>query len=91
MLDLARARVGVLASRVQVVAGAALLIEAENDLLARLVLGRDVVGGEGLDAVLAAPGQGLEETLLGVLEGPFGGAEVAEETLAREPLALRVG
>lgn len=91
VVDLARGGVGVLAVGVEVLAGPAVDVEADNHLLARLLLGRDVLRGEALEAVLAAPGEGREETLGGVVDAPASGAQVAQQALAREPHALRVG
>ena len=91
VLHLPRARVRVLPARVQVVAHPPLLVVAQDDLLARLVLGRDVVRRQALDAVLAPPGQRLEQPFLGLLWLPLGRPQEAQQALARQPEPLAVG
>lgn len=91
MVNLSGAGVGVLPPWVQVLARPALLVEPDDDLLACLLLRRDVPGGEVVDAVLPSPGEGVEEALLGFLDGPVGGAEVAEDAFTGEPSSLVFG
>lgn len=88
VVDLARAGVGVLPPRVEVLARPGLLVEPDNDLLARLLLRRDVVGREGVEAVLAPPGERVAQPLLRLAHRPVGRAEVAQDALAGEPRAL---
>jgi hypothetical protein len=91
VLDLARAGLRVLPGRVEVVAGAAPLVVAQEDLLARLVLGADVLGGQlRLDAVVAPPRERVEQPSLRALFVPFSCAQVPEEALACQPKPLRV-
>lgn len=90
MLDLPLALARVLAPGVEVEARAGGVVEAENDLLARLGLGGDVLGRDGVGAELAAPGERVEQAARGFGWGPVGGAEVAEQALAGEPHALGV-
>ena len=56
MLDLLFAALAVLSTRVQVEAGPAGVVEAENELLAGFIFGGYVFGGKRLEVVFAAPG-----------------------------------
>lgn len=85
VVNLARATIRILPSRIQILTRPPLLVEAHNDLLARLLLRRDVLGREVVDTILPSPGERVQEPLLGVLDGPVRGAEVAEDTVPREP------
>ncbi|KAB8360933.1 hypothetical protein FH972_024665 [Carpinus fangiana] len=91
VLDLALALLCVLPPGRHVQAGAAGVVVAEDVLLACLALDRDGVGGYGGDVVLAAPGEGREETLGSFDGGPIGGTEVAQQALAGQEHALIVG
>jgi hypothetical protein len=77
MLRLARADIGILSPRVEIMTWPTLLVKAQEDLFARLVLGRDVLPGQTLDAVVPAPGQGVKKTFGSLGFMPFRGAEVA--------------
>ncbi|KAG4217040.1 hypothetical protein PC116_g34479 [Phytophthora cactorum] len=57
MLDLAGRDLRVLAARVQVMAGAAVLIVAQQDLFPSGILGSDVLGGQFLYPVFSSPSQ----------------------------------
>lgn len=91
MLDLAFALLGVLVGRDQVQTRARHVVVSHNDLLARRVLGRDVLCVQLLQAVFSAPGQCSEQPGGGVGGVPFCGAQVAEKALACEPHALGGG
>lgn len=91
VLHLLRVGLCVLVLRQQVQAGPTLLVEAQDDLLARCVLLGDVLGREGVGAELAAPDECVLEPFLGLCYVPFGRAEVPEETLAGEPHAFGRG
>lgn len=93
VMDLPRAGVRVLAARVEVLARPPLAIKAQDDLLARLLLGRDVVGCEVVDAVLAPPRQRRQQPLGRVVDRPLGRPQVTQQAVPREPreVALRQG
>lgn len=55
MVNLAVAVLCVLLARVQVQTGACIQVVSHDDLFARLVLGRNVVGGESVGTVLTSP------------------------------------
>ena len=74
MLDLPVRHVGVLLGGVEVEAGAGGIVVAQDYLLARLVLGADVVEGEFVGAVFAPPGQGGLQPFEGVGGVPLGRA-----------------
>lgn len=57
-------------------------VVAQLDLLPGFVLGGDVLGGEAREPVFAAPDEGGLQAGDGGGEGPFRGAEVAEEAFA---------
>lgn len=57
MMDLSSTSIRVLPPGIQILTRTALLIEPQYDLLARLLLGRDVLGREVVDAVLPTPRQ----------------------------------
>ena len=88
MVDLAVAVLCVLLARLEVQTGTSIDVVAHDDLLTRLVLGRDVIGGEGVSTVFASPRQSSLQTLDGAGDVPLGSAKVAEETLAGQPHAL---
>lgn len=88
MLHLPRRDLGVLASWVEIMAGAALLIKPDNDLLSSLVLRRYMLRGQVLNAVFPPPGQCLEQSLLSLVLVPFGGPKVSQQTLFCEPYLL---
>lgn len=90
MLDLLLAARRVLPRGVEVQTRAAVDIVPQLDLLSRLVLGADVLGREVREAIFPAPDQGCLEAGDGGGEGPFGGAQVAQEAFAREPEAFGV-
>lgn len=93
VMDLPRATVRVLAARVEILARPPLAIEAQDDLLARLLLGRDVLGREVVDAVLAPPRQRRQQPLGRVVDRPLGRPQVAQQAVPREPrqVAVRQG
>lgn len=91
VLDLARRGLGVLAARVQVMADAALLVVAQDDLLAGLVFGRDVIRSQLLDAVLSPPRKRAQDAFLSLLLIPFRCAQKAEETFPSQPELLSIG
>ena len=76
---------------VQVEAGSACVVVAEDDLFPRRVLFGYVVCRVALDVELAAPNEGGFEAVDCVGFVPFRGAEVAEEAFARQPEAFAVG
>lgn len=82
MLYLPLALLGILLARVQVQTRPCSIVVAQDDLLACLVFRGDVLGGEGFDAVFAAPDERFLEALFGGGDVPGGGAEVAEEAFA---------
>ena len=95
MMQLLRARFGVLFRRVQVETRAPFSVEAELDLLARFVLYRDVFRVEAFNAlrtftfaIFTAPHQGCPQSCHRGGEIPIGGAQVAQETVAGQPHAL---
>ncbi len=85
VVNLARARIRVLSPRVEVLARPALLVEADNDLLARLLLRRNVLWRELVEAVFAAPRQRSLDSLGGVVDVPLGRAQVPKQTVAGDP------
>lgn len=91
MLDLARRGLGVLAAGVQVVADATLLVVAQDDLLAGLVLGRDMIRCQLVDAILSPPCERAENALLSFLLVPFSCAQVTEKAFPSQPELLPVG
>lgn len=91
MVDLAIAVLGVLLARAQVQTRTSGCVETHDDLLARLVLGRDVVGCEGIGAIFAAPREGALEALEGIWDLPFGSTKIAEKAFTGQPHALVVG
>jgi hypothetical protein len=88
MVDLAVAVLCVLLARVEVQTGASMDVVAHDDLLARLVLGRNVISSESVGTILASPGQSSLQTLKGTRDVPLGSAKVAKKTLASQPHAL---
>ena len=82
MVDLAVGHLGILFRGVQVQARSSIVVVSEDDLFSRLVLGTDVVEGEGIGAVFTPPGEGGLEAFERLGDVPFCGAEVAEEALA---------
>lgn len=92
VLDLTMAGLGVLSTWIQVLASPPFLVEAQDDLLACLVLRGDVLWGEFVvHAKLASPEQSGNQPLLGLSLVPFGGAQVAQETFAGQPEFLVLG
>lgn len=81
----------VLLARVEVEARPAGDVVACQDLFARGVFGRYVFGGVFFETVFLAPCQGTLEADAGLVDIPFGRAEVAEEAFAGQPHAVRVG
>jgi len=76
-------------ARAEVQNGAPLLVEARDDLLARLCLLCDLVGRDELWPVGAAPCQRVGDALLCILQIPLGRARVAQHcALIVEPHAL---
>lgn len=91
VLNLARRGLGVLAAGVQVMADAALLVVAQDNLLSSLVLGRDVIRGQLLDTVLSPPRKRAQDAFLSLLLIPFRCAQEAEKTFPSQPELLSVG
>lgn len=88
VVNLAVAVLCVLLARVEVQTGTSIDVVAHNNLLTRLVLGRNVIRGEGVSTVLTSPGQSPLQTLESTRDIPLGSAKVSEETLAGQPHAL---
>ena len=82
VVDLSVAHVGVLFGWVEVEAGAGGVVVGEDDLFARFVFRGDVVEGEGVGAVFAAPGEGGLQAFQRGGRVPFRGAQVAEQAFA---------
>ena len=84
VLDLPVALLRVLPVRVEVVAGPAAVVVAQDPLLARFVLDRDVLRRElSVVSVLAPPAQRRLQPLRGLRHVPGRGAEVAQEAFVR--------
>lgn len=88
VVNLAVAVLCVLLARVEVQTGASIDVVAHDNLFTRLILRRNVIGGECVSTILASPGQSSLQTLEGTRNIPFGSAEVAKETFASQPHAL---
>jgi hypothetical protein len=88
VVDLAVAVLCVLLARVKVQTGTSIDVVAHDNLFTRLILGRNIISGEGVSAILASPGQSSLQALEGTGNIPLGSAEVAKETLAGQPHAL---
>jgi hypothetical protein len=73
-MDLTRTCIRILPVGVQILTRPALTIEADNHLLARLLLRGDVLGREVIETVLTTPGERGEESLGGVGDDPACGA-----------------
>jgi hypothetical protein len=69
-------------ARVEVQTRTSVDVVAHDNLLACLVLGRDVIGGESVGTILASPGQSSLQTLEGARNVPLGSAKITKETLA---------
>lgn len=91
MLDLLVAAGGVLPRGVEVQARPPVDVVPQLDLLPRLVLRADVLRREAREAVFPPPDQRGLQPGDGGGEGPFGGAQVAQQAFAREPEAFGVG
>lgn len=91
MVDLAVGHFGVLLARAEVQARAGVVVVTKDDLLASLVLRRDVIVRECVRTVLPAPAERRLQTAKGVWSLPFRCTEIAQETFAGQPHALVVG
>ena len=91
VVDLAVGHLGVLLARAKEQAWPRLVVVTENDLLSALVLGRDVVVGEGVGAVLSTPAKRRLQTTQGIGSLPLGSAQVAKQAFAGQPHAFAVG
>lgn len=90
MVNLAVAVLCVLLARIEVQTRASVDIVTHDHLLARLVLRRNVIGGESVGTILASPRESSLQTLEGAGNVPLGSAKVTEKTLAGQPHALVV-
>jgi len=82
MLNLPLALLRVLLARIEIQTRPRIVVVAQDHLFPRLVLGTDVFGRPGLDAVFFAPDQRVLKTSGRVGDVPGGCAEVAEKAFA---------